>query len=570
MINLLLLYIISLVILLSTIGYGLYFIKVVNFKIKQFNLGLVGIFGLFFLSIISSYTHIFFPHNYLHNILIIILGLFFTFFFIKKSNLKIFIELKYILIIFSLIFICLIMSKTNEDFPYYHLPNSLQFAEQKLQFGLGNLNHGFKHISSIFMLMSLNYLPFFKVYLFNLSNFLFYFFLILFCLNEIFKKKQKILNANISQILISLILILFLTKFSRLAEYGSDIAAQIIIAIYIFYLFEILFNKKLNNNQKKLYYKISIILIIFAVTLKFILVIYSLFFISVLFFIKKDILHEILLSRFLIFIFSPVIIFIFFNYSSTGCLIYPIEKTCLNNFKWSLSNDLVQYMNFHYEIWAKGGKGPGFIVNDQESYVQSFNWISHWYHNYFLGKVTDYLLTTFLIIIIFSLFFLKEIKINKKNFLNFNKQYFIFYSFTIIIFLIWFLNFSTIRYAGYIIIYLLIIFPFIIYINKRVNLHDKLSFKKLSIIFLISFSVFLFKNISRLNSELNIPITNNHNFSNFPFYWLDEVNYEVKYISGYKVFLTKGMCWNIPSVCVRGVEGFQSYKKNGYIFYYTK
>ena len=191
MINLLLLYIISLVILLSTIGYGLYFIKVVNFKIKQFNLGLVGIFGLFFLSIISSYTHIFFPHNYLHNILIIILGLFFTFFFIKKSNLKIFIELKYILIIFSLIFICLIMSKTNEDFPYYHLPNSLQFAEQKLQFGLGNLNHGFKHISSIFMLMSLNYLPFFKVYLFNLSNFLFYFFLILFCLNEIFKKKTK-------------------------------------------------------------------------------------------------------------------------------------------------------------------------------------------------------------------------------------------------------------------------------------------------------------------------------------------------------------------------------------------
>ena len=37
-------------------------------------------------------------------------------------------------------------------------------------------------------------------------------------------------------------------------------------------------------------------------TLKFILVIYSLFFISILFFIKKDFLHEILLSRFLIFI----------------------------------------------------------------------------------------------------------------------------------------------------------------------------------------------------------------------------------------------------------------------------
>ena len=32
-------------------------------------------------------------------------------------------------------------------------------VQQKLEFGIGNLNHGFKHISSIFMLMSLNYLP---------------------------------------------------------------------------------------------------------------------------------------------------------------------------------------------------------------------------------------------------------------------------------------------------------------------------------------------------------------------------------------------------------------------------
>ena len=61
--------------------------------------------------------------------------------------------------------------KYHEDFGYYHLPNSIQFAEQKLQFGLGNLNHGFKHISSLFMIMSLNYLPYIDSYLFNLTNF---------------------------------------------------------------------------------------------------------------------------------------------------------------------------------------------------------------------------------------------------------------------------------------------------------------------------------------------------------------------------------------------------------------
>ena len=78
------------------------------------------------------------------------------------------------------------MAKTNEDFGYYHLPNSLQFAQQKIQFGLGNLNHGFKHISSIFMLMSLHYLPAFEYNLFNLTNFLFFTFFITFILIEIY------------------------------------------------------------------------------------------------------------------------------------------------------------------------------------------------------------------------------------------------------------------------------------------------------------------------------------------------------------------------------------------------
>ena len=32
--------------------------------------------------------------------------------------------------------------KNNEDIRYYHLPNSIQCAQQKIQFGLGNLNHG--------------------------------------------------------------------------------------------------------------------------------------------------------------------------------------------------------------------------------------------------------------------------------------------------------------------------------------------------------------------------------------------------------------------------------------------
>ena len=72
---LILFFIFSLLILLSTIGYGLIVVKLLKFEKFEYNLGLVGILGLFTLSIIASYTHLFFPHNYIHNLIIILIGL---------------------------------------------------------------------------------------------------------------------------------------------------------------------------------------------------------------------------------------------------------------------------------------------------------------------------------------------------------------------------------------------------------------------------------------------------------------------------------------------------------------
>ena len=66
---------ISLVILLSTIGYGLITTKLLKFENFNYNYGLVGILGLYILSIISSYSHLFFPHNYVHNLIILLIGL---------------------------------------------------------------------------------------------------------------------------------------------------------------------------------------------------------------------------------------------------------------------------------------------------------------------------------------------------------------------------------------------------------------------------------------------------------------------------------------------------------------
>ena len=401
----------SLIILFSTIGYGIILSKILKFENFNYNFGVVGILGLFFLSLISSFTHLFLAHNYTHNILLILIGIF-GLILVKKVILK---ETKIVITIFTLLFISLLISKTNEDFGYYHLPNSIQFAQQKLQFGIGNLNHGFKHVSSLFMIMSLSYLPFFDHYLFNVTNFLFLVFFVLFIVKEILLTKNT--NLNLSNFILSLILVLFLTKFSRLAEYGSDLAAQIIIFLLFFYIVEYFFNEKIQT-KKQNYLKISIILIIFAITLKFISVIYIFIFFPFFILINKkaDVIKNLLRVEFIVITSLSLLIFIFLNFSSTGCLIYPVEKLCFGSyFDWALSTDVVKYLNFHYEVWSKGGLGPGFSVENQEQYIKNFNWIPNWINVYFIGKFSDYLLVITTIIITFFFFFYKELFFHRKK-----------------------------------------------------------------------------------------------------------------------------------------------------------
>ena len=266
--NTLLFFITSLFILLSTLGYGLIFTGNIFKKNDYLNLSFKGILGIFFLYIISSITHLFLPHNYLHNSIILIIGLLLFYNYLNKGL----VEKKYlnkILIIFACLFLGLLISKTNEDFPYYHLPNSLQFSSYKLEFGLGHLSHGFKHFSSIFLINSIFYLPFVEVYLFNITNFM----LQVFFFSGLIILISKNNINNFSKIIISIALITYLVKFYRLAEYGADYLGQFLVLLgFIFASFS--FSNNLSLNKKKQIFLASLIFFVFAITTKFLYAIY--------------------------------------------------------------------------------------------------------------------------------------------------------------------------------------------------------------------------------------------------------------------------------------------------------
>jgi len=551
--------------LVSCLGFGLLFCKVNNINHLNKNIGLVGILGLFLLSLIASLTHLFIPHGYTHNIVLLFIGIISFIYFKKKSEYNLY---RIISLIFLLLFIGLLISKNNEDFGYYHLTNSLQFTQHKIQFGLGNLSHGFKHITSLFLINSVFYFPITEHYLFNIINYLFLVFFISFLIYEIFNNKIII---NFSKNLILIIIILFLIKFTRLSEYGTDIAGQILIFVSIIISSELYFNKTISKNLKKEFYYINIIILIFAITTKVVFLIY--FLIPALILLetknKKIFLQHLFKIKNFFFITSPIALLILFNFSSTGCLLYPVESTCFSNtFDWALNQNTVSAMSNHYELWAKAVRGPTYQVENPEIYLNNLNWLPHWTSNYFFTKVTDFIAVIFVSLFFYYILNLKKNKIKNLSIISFN-SFFRFYIIFIVIFFIWFLNFPTLRYAGYTIFFLIFSLPFVLFINNKISLSINYDKKKIFAILILCFFIFIFKNIVRINKEFNIPEINHHNFKNFPFYWIDNVNYNKITRDGLSVYMVKDgkMCWNTPPTCVRN-ENFIMKKKYNYKFYY--
>ena len=268
-------------IVFSIVGYGILFNQFF-LKLSKEDIGFIGIYGIFILTLISYLSSFATPHTELFNSILLLIGLVNFFYNWNKEIIKE--NIKTLLIIFLILMIFIFVNKNHDDFPYYHFPYTHLLTEYSNMVGIGNFNHGFRTHSSIFYLSSLFNLPFSNFNLFHLSPVFFMGFANIIFYNKILIELNS--KKTSSTLYLSLISLIFVNVFFyRLAEHGTDRSAMILIIITIV---ELIYLINIEKNYKKKSFLKFIILLTLIVSLKTFYILYVLLFIPIiLYFIQK-------------------------------------------------------------------------------------------------------------------------------------------------------------------------------------------------------------------------------------------------------------------------------------------
>ena len=495
-------------ILLSILGYG-FFASEKIIKLRKINLGFQGIIGFFFLLVISYLSTQFVAHSIKFNSSILLIGLIFFIIYFNKLNLdKKNIKLLAIITFLSLIFI--LVGKNHDDFHYYHFPYIITLVENPHPIGLGNLNHGFKTHSSIFLFSSLFSLPAANYNLFHLAPAY-----ILIFSNFIFLKlilNKEIFKNNIFIIYLSLSSIVFINIFFyRLGEHGTDRSAMILIILLITNLLYFM-NKNMKNIDTD-YLKLFTIIFTIIISLKaFYLIYIVLFFPIIIHIYKKTKSIKLFFNMNLLICLLLFGLVILTNFVNTGCLLFPEKKTCFFDMPWSISLETVEYLRLHFENWAKAGSGSGYTITEYNKldYVSNLNWLENWTEKYFFNKVSDLIYSLIFILLIFVALF-KGSKSNKTYKRNFKLLFFL----LIVIFITWFMLHPSLRYGGYHLFFLTMFIPLSLFLERFSN-NIKNFDRKILIILIMTTLIFLGRNTDRLIKEYKLYSYNPFLNTNYP------------------------------------------------------
>jgi len=459
------------------------------------NISIIGLLGLFFLSLIALITNFAFALTKLNNTIILLIIL--VIFLITINNKLI---IKRILIyssITSLISFIIIIFDTvyRPDAGLYHLPYTKIINDHKIILGINHLEFRYGHTSILQYLAAIN-----NNYIFYDTGILlpltFFFSIpVVFLFEKIFTKEK-----NFIKYLAFLYLFFVLYEMNRYGDFGNDTPAHI-----LFFITTIIF---LNNNElvkNKSNFKIVGTFCIFVFFIK-----QTLFFILLipLYYIIIEKKFYLIKLKYNIFLFFIIFLWCAKNFLISSCFVYPLSFTCNSQVLWS-SYDIYTHAHPDFvtqlsEAWAKD------IPNNKtnlgiDTYIKEFNWVSTWLSNHFL-KIINRLFPLFLLLMILVIF--KSKYFNKQDFdINKKKIKFLFIlNFAGLFY--WFIKFPIFRYGkSYIVC--TIIFLFIFFINFIYKKFKKEKYLFKSIFFLIII-VFIAKNIKRTylnydNFYMNYP-----------------------------------------------------------------
>jgi len=471
---------------ISIIGYGN---LLLNYSSKNIWLqnSVYFFIGLIFLNLIGLFLYYFNLNNSLINLIILFVGLFF---FKYKINKKLI--FKYLILHFFL-FSGLLISKLHEDWSY-HFNFIEQIVNHSPIIGIGNVDDIHVLSTSFFsFVQKIFYLPYFEFSFVFVPVYLIYLNIVAVLIFLILSQKKKAL------IIFSMIFALIIIKFSRFSEFGYDYVSNFIL-IYLIILFTL---SKIEKFEFQYISQISIILFLYASSIKLSSI---LFLPIIIYIIYEEIKNKKIYNFYKIHFFSAIFLFLFIleNFLRSGCLFYFLEFTCFNQdfISWKIDYQRVVDHSLHVKLWAKGFYHQDLILNVDE-YLKFSNWMQNWLDIHFFYKVLEFLAIPLIFI---------SISIFSEKFKIKNKNNILFLIFCLVSFLLWFSLIPQLRFGTAVIIALCTSI-----ITLFSNIDESLNIKKQKIVIFIIFAllIFNFKNINRINDEINRE--DNYKFINFPF-----------------------------------------------------
>jgi hypothetical protein len=522
------------------------------FKFKNLNFGEFGILGFVIIYFVTLVVHFFYSINdyFIYFTYLILISYFLL-------NSKIFFsELKIGSYKFGLIFLVFILlSITNnhhDDLYIFQLPIINYMQNFKIVFGLINLNDFIGQGHSFYEIMSFFKVPIYENRAYFLLPIIFLNFFVIYLFEKLKEEKNYLIKY-----FIYFIIILLIVRFSRSKEYGTDIP----ILCLLFYI-QLNFLSFLNTKNFQFFLK-SILASIFCIILKLYGItslFYLLAFIPIL---KKDIFKIFEKKRILIFFTSILLLTLVKNFIVSGCLFYPISKTCFDkkNISWAVSKEVAQKRNQFYNAQVKGWRAYTKNINGGE-FINAKDYLESNTSERIKGLLSDKdfekILTGLMLpilLILVSIFFKEKIKINKINI----SSNILIILFLFIPLLIWLTSFPQSRY-GYFSYISFIIFYISFYYFKIGKFNHKFVVSTFSILLILLIT----KNILRIKNEISVNI---YNDQNYPIKKFRSDDYAVKYIDNieFNFPLNSFMeCSNIPMLCMSNIDMINtvSIKKN--------